>query len=377
MKLLAENSDWHQYYDYVEDYDAREVLMMIKRGDNLWTPLINPSMYQQALNEFTKFGSFQKFPTKYIYQWMGIVMKNTAIIRAITELAGHDVGFPSYAVMDVFFGGDGDKWEEYRKSLGHKGNFSPDFGWMGQEEDDYNEEDEVDDTEAATQYLEDNDYYRKMVLPDGSDAWSDYGLQPLETIILEYSEDLEPEKVLVLINRALDVTHQRGDLASAFIEGGWNTLSKISNYGYINENINKNKNMKEELKPYIEHLKPMFELIKGKFNIDVPHPKVVFELKKQNCNPILIKTGYFDPDTNKIHIFLCDDKAFRSVKDVARSFCHECIHYFQKYNGTIGKSGYKGDKISEDKALVRLEAEAYLKGNLYFREYTEKLQKKL
>ena len=367
MKLLTENSDWHKYYDYLEDYDAYTVLQMLIHDDNLWTPLINPSMYQQALNEFTKFGSFQKFPTKYIYQWMGIIMKNTAIIRAITELAGHDMGFPTDAVVDVCFEGDYEKWDEYKRSLQHKGTFSPDFGWMENDEED-EEENEVDDYEAASQYLEDNDLYSRMTLPDGSDAWSDYGISPLEEIILKYNDNLPPEDVIVLINKALDVTHQRGDLASAFIEGGSSTLSSISNGGYINESKSEKKNMGEDLKKYIEHLKPMFELIKSKFNIEVPYPKVVFNLEKQDCEPILIKTGYFDPNTNKIHIFLCDNVGFRSVKDVARSFCHECIHYFQQFNGTIEKSGYKGDKITEDNNLIRLELEAYAKGNLYFRE---------
>ena len=517
MRILAENSDWHKYYDYLEEYDEYTVLRMLENGKNLWVPLIQPAMYQQALNEFTKTGRLDKFPTKYIYQWMGIIMKNTAIIRAITSLAGHDMGFPTDRIKDAFFYDD-DEWEEYKQSLKHKGTFSPDFGWMGQEEDDFDEEQEVDDDEAAGQYLEDNGYYDKMTLPDGSSAWSDYGIQPLEEIILEYNDSLEPEKVLVLVNRALDVGHQRGDLASAFIEGGSSTLSSISNGGYVNESIkafhgspckdivtgkfkrgktgylgpgiyfsedkeysrryarkygegaiyeveinllnpliltgdnptkdfltaiyktekiylnrerkqsnicyliepkdikkflslgydgviwdfagnkeyvlydnsaikivgkeeiireslDKKKTMKEDFKDYTKHLKPMFEFIKGKFGIDVPYPKVVFELQKQECDPLLIRTGYFDPNTNKIHLFLRDDRGYRSVKDVYRSFCHEVIHYFQQFNGAIKKSGYTGDKISEDKALIRLEMEAYLKGNIYFREYTEKIQR--
>ena len=65
-------------------------------------------------------------------------------------------------------------------------------------------------------------------MPDGSDAWSDYGLEPLWNVIKEYDESLPPEKVLVLVNRALDVYHQRGDMASIFIQGGSKVLSKIA-----------------------------------------------------------------------------------------------------------------------------------------------------
>lgn len=67
-----------------------------------------------------------------------------------------------------------------------------------------------------------------MVMPDGSKAWSDYGLEPLMKIINEYNSDLSPEKVIVIVNKALDVYHQRGDMASIFVEGGTKALSNIS-----------------------------------------------------------------------------------------------------------------------------------------------------
>jgi hypothetical protein len=67
-----------------------------------------------------------------------------------------------------------------------------------------------------------------MMMPDGSDAWSDYGIDPLLKILEEYNENLPPEKVLVLVNRALDVYHQRGDMASIFIQGGSKALSRIA-----------------------------------------------------------------------------------------------------------------------------------------------------
>lgn len=242
--LLNENDEWHAYYDYLEKYDEYTVLRMVINNQNLWTPLIQPAMYQQALNEFTKFGRIEKFPAKYIHQWMGVIMKNTAILRAITSIAGHDIGYPTSQIIDACFNSE-EEFEQYKQGLNHKGEFSPDFGWMGQEEEDFNEEDEVSDNEAACQYLEDNGYFERMTLPDGSSAWSDYGIQPLEKIILEYSDTLGAEQVLVLINRALDVTHQRGDLASAFIEGGAETLSQISNRGYLAEHYNQEWELEE------------------------------------------------------------------------------------------------------------------------------------
>jgi hypothetical protein len=77
-------------------------------------------------------------------------------------------------------------------------------------------------------FLEQQGLYDWMQMPDGSDAWSDYGIQPLTQIIAKYNKSLTPEETLVLINKALDVVHQRGDIASIFIEGGSKTLSRIS-----------------------------------------------------------------------------------------------------------------------------------------------------
>ena len=70
--------------------------------------------------------------------------------------------------------------------------------------------------------------YDWMQMPDGSDAWSDFGIDPLLKIFREYNEELPPSKVLVLVNRALDVYHQRGDMASIFIQGGSSSLSRIA-----------------------------------------------------------------------------------------------------------------------------------------------------
>lgn len=79
-------------------------------------------------------------------------------------------------------------------------------------------------------FLGDIGFYDWMQMPDGSDAFSDFGIEPLQKILEEYNEDLSPEKVLVLVNRALDVFHQRGDMASIFIDGGSKALSRIAEH---------------------------------------------------------------------------------------------------------------------------------------------------
>lgn len=210
--ILKEQTDYHRYFEYLSDYTPYVIFGMVMNGENLWTPLIKPSMYQKALLEFMKYGKLIQFPTKIIYQWMGIIMKNTAILRSTTEIAGHSACSAFEDFYDYFFNDEGIdqngiSWEEFLS------------------EHDLNESDEY---EGMTEYLDEIGFYDNLVLPDGSDAWSDFGIEPIEKLIFEYDEDLSPEKVLILINKILDVYHQRGDLSSMFIEGGRDTLSKIT-----------------------------------------------------------------------------------------------------------------------------------------------------
>ena len=207
-RILSEDYDSgeHPYYDMLEEYDAYEVFNMFENKENPWLPLINPNMYKKALDEFVKLGSLEKFPTKYIYQWMGIIMKNTAILKVCTDIRGHSQWFPIDAFVDYYFEGDYDKWEEYKNENGEDNNFY-----------------------AAYDFLVKRGYEEWDLLPDGSDAVSDYGIAPVEKLIFEYDRNMPAEQVLVLINKILDVTHQRGDLASTFIQGGSSMLTSISN----------------------------------------------------------------------------------------------------------------------------------------------------
>ena len=66
-------------------------------------------------------------------------------------------------------------------------------------------------------YLDLTGIYNWMIMPDGSDAFSDYGINPILKILSEYKEESTPEQTLVIINKCLDVYHQRGDLSSIFI----------------------------------------------------------------------------------------------------------------------------------------------------------------
>lgn len=225
---LTESDDWHPYYDSIEENGVYAVLNDFfnrKTDKQQWTPLIQPEMYKKALSEFIKFGKFIHFPTKYIYQWIGIIMNNTAKLRANTILAGHDTFLPMEELEEIV-----EYHPEYFKNAIDK------FGEINK--DNYYD------------ILEFIGIYDWMAMPDGSDAWSDFGLKPLEKIISKYNENMAPEQTIVLINKALDCSHMRGDLSSIFIVGGSKTLTSISESIKKNRKIIVNENQLLALKEY-------------------------------------------------------------------------------------------------------------------------------
>jgi hypothetical protein len=99
-----------------------------------------------------------------------------------------------------------------------------------------------------------------------------------------------------------------------------------------------------------------------------PLPEIILNKEPQK-DGLLAKTGEYDPINNRIKVYIDG----RHPKDVLRSTAHELSHREQNLNGKIGE--IKSQEISEDQALEELEGEAYRRGNLMFRKWTESLKK--
>ena len=63
---------------------------------------------------------------------------------------------------------------------------------------------------------------------NGQPILSDYGLKPLQDLLLKLVMAKSAEDKLVLIDQMLNVCHQRSDLSSLFVEGGTQTLNKLA-----------------------------------------------------------------------------------------------------------------------------------------------------
>ncbi len=72
------------------------------------------------------------------------------------------------------------------------------------------------------------DYY--MSDPEGKMGGfvSDYGLRPLEELLNELLRAKEDSEKIMLVDRMLNVVHQRSDIANWFVEGGSRALEQLS-----------------------------------------------------------------------------------------------------------------------------------------------------
>ena len=82
----------------------------------------------------------------------------------------------------------------------------------------------------------------------------------------------------------------------------------------------------------------------------------------------MISTGGYQPESKRLFLYSSN----RHLKDILRSYCHEIVHHHQNLdNEDYLRRIYKGVDLDNSPELEELEAEAYLKGNLNFRKFTE------
>lgn len=134
-----------------------------------------------------------------------------------------------------------------------------------------------------------------------------------------------------------------------------------SAYEPLNENATYSSKIdyKQQIKDLTKHM------IKKGMNI-LPLPKVIFKHGDQeNASQFLGKTAYYSPSDMIIVLYT----EGRHPKDIARSFAHEMVHHIQNLEGRLG--GINTTNTQEDDNLNDIEREAYTKGNMTFRNWTD------
>lgn len=121
---------------------------------------------------------------------------------------------------------------------------------------------------------------------------------------------------------------------------------------------------------YAEHFADLLEyMIKEGMTVQ-PLPEVKIRRDLDEAENFFGKTAYYNPIDKEIILYV----AGRHPKDVTRSFSHEMIHHMQNLEGRLGSRGTTD--TNADKELAALEEEAYLKGNMIFRNWEDSKKNK-
>ena len=127
-------------------------------------------------------------------------------------------------------------------------------------------------------------------------------------------------------------------------------------------------NRKKMSVDYDKYIKSLINFMREQHLMIDPLPEI--ELNPEEQDGLFIKTGYYSPDEKKVVVFTYG----RALKDVLRTVSHEFIHHMQNLQNP-DKDWGTGGNLEDDKTLRSIEGEAFLLGNIIFREWTEKMKK--
>jgi len=211
-----------EFYDMELSETAMDLFSQISNREKITFNLLPKEQYHNALIEFMKYGKFMRFPDKYILEWKELLLHNIAKLYILTQIHGHE-SFPFDTFYDVFDynhktgeenNGEFSRWAKKMNKINNTEEYTKLYNWGTV----YEFMDKVYDIDNLTPQFTNGHY-----------VLSDYATEPLKKLGTELAKTDSPEEIIVLINRILDVTHQRSDIAEIFIEGGSESLERISN----------------------------------------------------------------------------------------------------------------------------------------------------
>ena len=120
----------------------------------------------------------------------------------------------------------------------------------------------------------------------------------------------------------------------------------------------------ENISEYLESFLP-FAKKRLKYDKD---PKIDFISDKENAKMPLGKTAYYEPASMTVTVYTDN----RHPKDIMRSLSHELVHHTQNCNGQFdGEHGMESGYAQKDEHLRKMEEDAYLRGNMCFRDWED------
>jgi hypothetical protein len=128
----------------------------------------------------------------------------------------------------------------------------------------------------------------------------------------------------------------------------------------------------------IDDLKPLIGKLtvfaKDRMGFSRP-PKLFLKQDSINSQKMLGRTAHYDPQNQTVTLYVSG----RHPKDILRSYTHELVHHLQNLRGDLNpeRMGDMGDNYAQDNDHMRnMEKEAYLQGNMCFRDFEDSLDNK-
>ena len=119
-------------------------------------------------------------------------------------------------------------------------------------------------------------------------------------------------------------------------------------------------------------IKSLVSFSQDRFGFEKP-PTLFLNSDPANAENMLGKTAYYDPEQKEIHIFTTD----RHPKDIMRSISHELVHHNQNHKGDFEGDHFSGEGYAQkDPHMRKMEQEAYLQGNMCFRDWEDSYKQK-
>ena len=127
---------------------------------------------------------------------------------------------------------------------------------------------------------------------------------------------------------------------------------------------------KKEIPSYTKYIASILEYMLDEGMKITPLPEIKTVKDEANASDFFGRTAYYDPNEKEVVLYT----EGRHPKDIVRSFTHEMVHHMQNLEGRLGQIGTTN--TNEDDHLLEIEKEAYLTGNITFRNWEDSYKKK-
>ena len=122
-----------------------------------------------------------------------------------------------------------------------------------------------------------------------------------------------------------------------------------------------------EIPGFEDMIQSLVSFSQDRFGFEKP-PTLFLNSDLDNATNLLGKTAYYDPEQREIHVYTTD----RHPKDIMRSISHELVHHHQNCKGDFAGDHYSGEGYAQkDPHMRKMEKEAYLQGNMCFRDWED------